>query len=80
MPFDEAPGHPRVLAELDAAIKHANEAVSQAEAIRKVAVLDTDFTEANGYLTPSLKVKRHVVLTDFADRVDGIYGGPVDHH
>ena len=32
-----------------------------------------DFTEANGYLTPSLKVKRNLVLKDFALHVDGLY-------
>lgn len=32
-----------------------------------------DFTEANGYLTPSLKVKRARVLTDFARDIDAIY-------
>ena len=51
----------------------ANEAVSRAESIRQVAVLDIDFTEANGYLTPSLKVKRARVLADFAQQIDAIY-------
>jgi long-chain acyl-CoA synthetase len=44
-------------AELDAAVKDANKAVSQAEAIKKFRVLGTDFTEDNGMLTPSLKLK-----------------------
>ncbi|AKT52049.1 AMP-dependent synthetase/ligase [Arsenicicoccus sp. oral taxon 190] len=76
--FADAAEHPRVQRELEAAVAHANEAVSRAESIRKVKVLDTDFTEANGYLTPSLKVKRHLVLTDFAKQVDAVYGGPVE--
>ncbi|HEY0216731.1 MAG TPA: AMP-binding protein [Cellulomonas sp.] len=64
---------PDVLAALDRAATRANEAVSRAESIRKVRVLTTDFTEANGYLTPSLKVKRALVLQDFADEVDALY-------
>jgi len=64
---------PRVLAALDRAAARANEAVSRAESIRKVRVLPTDFTEANGYLTPSLKVKRALVLTDFAAEIDALY-------
>jgi long-chain acyl-CoA synthetase len=68
--------HPEVLAALDRAAERANEAVSRAESIRKVTVLTTDFTEANGYLTPSMKVKRARVLADFADRVDAIYTEP----
>ncbi|MCL2850465.1 MAG: long-chain fatty acid--CoA ligase, partial [Micrococcales bacterium] len=65
--------HPRVLAALDAAVQRTNEVVSRAESIRKIAVLDTDFTEANGYLTPSTKVKRAMVLRDFAAKVDQLY-------
>ena len=69
--------HPKVLAELDKAVEHTNEAVSKAESIRKYMVLDLDFTEANGYLTPSIKVKRAKVLADFAGAVDALYGAPV---
>ena len=74
---DEARVHPKVLAELDKVVAHANEAVSKAESIRKITVLDIDFTEANGYLTPSIKVKRAKVLTDFAATIDALYGAPV---
>ncbi|MFI2485599.1 AMP-dependent synthetase/ligase [Promicromonospora kroppenstedtii] len=73
----EARVHPRVLAELDKVVAQANEAVSKAESIRKITVLDLDFTEANGYLTPSIKVKRGKVLTDFAGVIDSLYGAPV---
>ncbi|QGQ19736.1 AMP-binding protein [Cellulomonas sp. JZ18] len=65
--------HPQVLEALDRAVARANEAVSRAESIRKIRVLTTDFTEANGYLTPSLKVKRAKVLADFAAQVDELY-------
>ncbi|MFD2796300.1 AMP-dependent synthetase/ligase [Promicromonospora vindobonensis] len=70
---DEARVHKRVLAELDKAVDHANEAVSKAESIRKIVVLDIDFTEANGYLTPSIKVKRSKVIADFANIIDAMY-------
>ncbi|MFE7509473.1 AMP-dependent synthetase/ligase [Promicromonospora sp. NPDC057488] len=73
----EARVHPKVLAELDKVVAQANEAVSKAESIRKITVLDLDFTEANGYLTPSIKVKRGKVLTDFAGVIDTLYGAPV---
>ncbi|WP_265523092.1 AMP-dependent synthetase/ligase [Oerskovia flava] len=69
--------HPAVLQALDGAVERANGAVSRAESIRKISVLDTDFTESNGYLTPSLKVKRALVLRDFAGAVDDLYGAPV---
>ncbi|MCK9795712.1 long-chain fatty acid--CoA ligase [Isoptericola sp. 4D.3] len=63
----------RVLAALDAAVEEANSAVSRAESIRKFRVLEGDFTEANEYLTPSLKVKRDLVLRDFADEIEALY-------
>ncbi|KGN38480.1 AMP-dependent synthetase/ligase [Knoellia subterranea] len=64
-----------VLAELQKAVDEANTAVSKAESIRKFAVLESDFTEETGHLTPSLKLKRNIVMRDFADEVDAQYGG-----
>lgn len=69
----EARTDPRVLAALDAAVADANMLVSRAESIRKIEVLDDDLTEENGYLTPSLKVKRHLVLQDFAPTIEALY-------
>ncbi len=62
-----------VLAALDRAVARANEAVSRAESIRKVRVLTADFSEENGYLTPSLKVRRALVLKDFAAEIEQLY-------
>ncbi|WP_425459500.1 AMP-dependent synthetase/ligase [Georgenia muralis] len=70
---EEAATHPDVLAALDRAVTRANEAVSRAESIRKIRVLTTDFTEANGYLTPSMKVRRGEVARDFAAEIDALY-------
>ena len=66
---------PELLAELDGAVAEANKAVSHAEAIKKIRVLAVDFTEANGTLTPSLKLKRAVVMKEFGDEVEALYGG-----
>lgn len=73
MTVEEAGQNPQVLAALDRAVSRANEAVSRAESIRKFRVLAGDFTVENNYLTPSLKVKRHEVLKDFAGEVDKLY-------
>ncbi len=64
---------PVLIAEIQAAVDEANKAVSRAEAIKRFRVLGTDFTEAAGYLTPSLKVRRGVVLKDFAGEIDALY-------
>lgn len=58
---------------LQQAIDRANASVSRAESIRAFRVLRKDFTEADGYLTPSLKLKRHVIYRDFADEIESLY-------
>ena len=65
----------QVLAEIQRAVDEANRAVSRAESIRKFAVLEGDFTQESGHLTPSLKLKRNIVMRDFEDEVDALYGG-----
>jgi long-chain acyl-CoA synthetase len=70
----EAVEHPLILAELQRVIDEVNATVSQAERIRKFAVLDKELTETSGHLTPSMKIKRARVMADFADSVDKVYG------
>ncbi len=67
------PTIPTWLAEIDLAVKEANQAVSKAEAIRKFRILPVDFTEDTGELTPTLKVKRKVVAQKFASDIDALY-------
>ncbi|GAA4845521.1 AMP-dependent synthetase/ligase [Kitasatospora terrestris] len=64
---------PDLLAALQAAVDDGNQAVSHAEAVKKFRLLDTVFSEDSGHLTPSLKLKRNVVLKDFAAEVEGLY-------
>jgi len=62
-----------LLAELQRAVDEGNLAVSTAESVRRFRVLDTEFNPENGYLTPSLKLKRNVIMKDFAKDVDALY-------
>ncbi|MCU1692056.1 MAG: putative long-chain fatty acid ligase [Frankiales bacterium] len=73
--LEEAATDPEVLAEVQKAVDDANKAVSKAEAIRKFAVLPVEWNEEGGQLTPSLKLKRSVVMKEFADEVEGLYSG-----
>ncbi|WP_395296506.1 AMP-dependent synthetase/ligase [Kitasatospora hibisci] len=64
---------PDLLAAIQSAVDDGNAAVSHAEAVKKFRLLDTVFSEESGHLTPSLKLKRNVVLRDFAADVEAIY-------
>ena len=68
--------NPELLADIQAAVDDANKAVSRAESIRRFRILPSDFTEANGYLTPSLKVRRNLVMKDFAADIEALYNRP----
>ncbi|MFE0249431.1 AMP-dependent synthetase/ligase [Streptomyces sp. NPDC059010] len=57
------------------AVDEANKLVSRPESIRRFAILPTDFTEMDGHLTPSMKLRRDAVLRDFAAEVEGLYQG-----
>jgi long-chain acyl-CoA synthetase len=73
MSIEDATNNPLVIAEISKAIEAVNSKVSTAESIRKFALLPKDLTEKTGHLTPSLKIKRSVVMEDFSHLVDDIY-------
>ena len=64
---------PAVRESLDRAIARANRQVSRAESIRRYRIVNASFSVENGYMTPSLKLKRRAVLRDFASEVDALY-------
>jgi long-chain acyl-CoA synthetase len=69
----DAINNPVVIAEVTAAIEAVNSKFSSAESIRKFALLPKDLTEKSGHLTPSLKIKRSIVMDDYSYLVDDIY-------
>jgi long-chain acyl-CoA synthetase len=71
----QAAQNPIVLAELQRKIDEVNATVSNAEGIKKFAVIESELSEESGHLTPSLKIKREIVARDFAPIIDEIYGG-----
>jgi long-chain acyl-CoA synthetase len=70
----EAAKHPAIREELQRAVDEVNKLFSKAEQVKKFEILDVELTEASGHLTPSLKIKRSVVMKDFALQVERIYG------
>ena len=68
-----AAADPDVRAELQKAVDDANTLVSKAESIRKFTVLDVDFTEEEGHLTPKQSLRRHIVAKQFEEQIEQIY-------
>lgn len=75
-PLDRVATTAAVHDEIQQYVDKANSTVSRAESVRKFVVLDTQFTQGNKCLTPSLKVVRPAVNRIFADVIDQqLYNG-----
>lgn len=66
-----------VHAEVERAVNAANEGVSRAESIRKFEILPDEFTEANGMLTPSLKIRRAQIVEHYRELIDDVIYVPL---
>jgi long-chain acyl-CoA synthetase len=73
MGIAEATTDDRVREAVQGAIDQANQLVSKAESIRSFALLSAEFTVGSGHLTPSLKLKRAAVVSDFEEQINGLY-------
>lgn len=65
--------HPDVLAALQEGVDQLNTRHARVENIRKFAVLPGSFSVEGGELTPTMKVKRKVVIERNRDIVDSLY-------
>jgi long-chain acyl-CoA synthetase len=63
----------RVRAALQSDVDAVNARFARIEQIKRFDVLDRDLTQAEGELTPTLKVKRPVIYRRYADRFDRLY-------
>ncbi len=66
---------PEVAAEVERALTEANLTVSSVEQVKKWVVVPDEWTPDSGEVTPSLKLKRKIVLEKYADEIDGLYAG-----
>ena len=66
---------PEVNAEIERAVREANETVSSVEQIKKFLVVGDEWTPDSGEVTPSLKLKRRVVHERYAEEIDALYVG-----
>jgi long-chain acyl-CoA synthetase len=56
-----------------AAIDRVNSDLSVVEKVRQFAFADEGFTIENGEMTPSLKIRRHMIKARYGDRIDALY-------
>lgn len=75
VPLHEVLASLELRAAIQTAIDHANTSVSHAESIRTFVILPRDLTIEAGELTPTLKVRRAVVMDKYQSEIDGIYEG-----
>ena len=66
---------PGVRAELQRAVDEVNSRLARVAQVKRFAILDHDLTQADGELTPTLKIKRPVVSEHYADIVEQLYAG-----
>jgi long-chain acyl-CoA synthetase len=77
LPLAELARHPRTRAVLAAEIERFSDEAKGYERIAAFAILDEDFTEESGMLTPSLKLKRRNVMARWSAELEALYGLPV---
>lgn len=65
---------PEILAAVQAAVDSANERLSRPEQVKAFELLPVEWTAESDELTPTLKLKRRVVNSKYADVVDRLYG------
>jgi len=65
---------PEVRAELQSALDAANQEVSRVEQVKKFVIVPDAWTPDSGEITPSLKLKRRVVLEKYSSDIESMYG------
>jgi long-chain acyl-CoA synthetase len=67
--------NPQFRAAIRAAVDRVNKDLSVVEKVRQFEFADEPFTIENGEMTPSMKIRRHMIRDRYKDRVDGMYKG-----
>ena len=72
--FTEVARDEKTKAAVEGYVEELNKHLNRWEQVKKVAIIDRELTVENGDLTPSLKLKRKVVVDNFHDKIDALYG------
>jgi long-chain acyl-CoA synthetase len=66
---------PKVTAQYESLVKKVNVGLQHHETIKKVGVVAEEWNIESGELTPSMKLKRRVILEKYKDKINAMYGG-----
>ena len=66
---------PEIRDEIQRAVEVVNVEMARVEQIKKFTILPRELSIAEGELTPTLKVKRNVVTTNFEAEIEAMYSG-----
>jgi long-chain acyl-CoA synthetase len=67
--------HPAIVAEVQRAVDAVNGDRARVEQVKKFRILNAPFSIETGELTPTLKLKRSVVASKFAQEIEAMYTG-----
>ena len=70
---DRAAEDPKVLAEVERAVREGNTELAKVEQVKKWTLLPVEWTAESAELTPTLKLKRRVVNENYADHIERMY-------
>ena len=65
---------PAFKAAIGEAVTRANKRLSAIERVRRFHVMPEPFSVDNGLMTPTLKLRRHLIVAAYRDLLDGLYG------
>jgi long-chain acyl-CoA synthetase len=66
---------PKVQKQYEEIVKKVNGGLEHHETIKKVGLVPDEWTAESGELTPSLKLKRRIILEKYKDQIDSLYKG-----
>ncbi|MGN6156192.1 MAG: AMP-dependent synthetase/ligase [Sphingomicrobium sp.] len=73
VPDPEVAGAPDAQQRLSAAVDRVNADLSVIEKVRRFIIADAPFTVENEQLTPSMKIRRHVINDSYGDKLEALY-------
>ncbi len=71
--YEELASNPKIFELIDQEVREANKELASYESIKGFFIAPSDFTVENGQMTPSLKLKKKVILKAYSKEIDALY-------